>query len=257
MQTGFFTVMSLGLATVSARPRSCTMTVKKGIASLVHLQSVHEGPQYNPHCSAIKSNWQQEGVRTMYLQFGKIILERCLLLAHKRLTIQTTNAIKDVANEGHISPRCYGGSLHKSSKNAIPLRVMEIIYTILWLVSSHTPSPPIVWQDIQLWCFLNVPNNRPKACSSNPHLGSLWSRRATHCPNCVQVSPKTHQKSTGEFLQYIGSQCTHPRACTWSILDRTLFLKSHHPGNGLVHFQMVPNRPIGSLKGKKASLQSG
>ena len=30
------------------------------------------------------------------------ILERCLLLVHKRLTIQTTNAIKDVANGGQV-----------------------------------------------------------------------------------------------------------------------------------------------------------
>ena len=49
------------------------------------------------------------------------ILERCLLLIRKRLTIQTTIAIKDVANEGHISPDVMGGSLHKNQKNAIPL----------------------------------------------------------------------------------------------------------------------------------------
>ena len=46
------------------------------------------------------------------------ILERCLLLAHKRLTIQTTNAIKDVANEGHIITRCYGGILAQKLENA-------------------------------------------------------------------------------------------------------------------------------------------
>ena len=58
------------------------------------------------------------------------ILERCLLLVHKRLTIQTTNTIKDVANEGHISPDVMG-ILAQNLENAIPLRVMEIIYTIL------------------------------------------------------------------------------------------------------------------------------
>ena len=36
------------------------------------------------------------------------ILERCLLLIHKRITIPTTNAIKDVANKGHISPEVMG-----------------------------------------------------------------------------------------------------------------------------------------------------
>ena len=30
------------------------------------------------------------------------------MLIHKRITIQTTNAIKDVANEGHISPEVMG-----------------------------------------------------------------------------------------------------------------------------------------------------
>ena len=44
------------------------------------------------------------------------ILERCLLLAHKRLTIQTTNAIKDVANEGHISPDVMGDPCTKTRK---------------------------------------------------------------------------------------------------------------------------------------------
>ena len=36
------------------------------------------------------------------------ILERCLLLIHKHIIIQTTNAIKDVANEGDISPEVMG-----------------------------------------------------------------------------------------------------------------------------------------------------
>ena len=43
------------------------------------------------------------------------ILERCLLLVHKRVTIQTTNAIKDVAKRGTYSTyRVIRGSLHKS-----------------------------------------------------------------------------------------------------------------------------------------------
>ena len=59
------------------------------------------------------------------------------MLAHKRLTIQTTNAIKDVANEGHISPDVMG-ILAQNLENAIPLRVMEIIYTILLIgILSH------------------------------------------------------------------------------------------------------------------------
>ena len=43
------------------------------------------------------------------------ILERCLLLVHKRLTIQTTNAIKD-ENEGHISPDVMGDPCTKTRK---------------------------------------------------------------------------------------------------------------------------------------------
>ena len=65
------------------------------------------------------------------------VLERCLLLAHKRSTIQTTNAIKDVANEGHISPDVMGGwILAQKLENAIPLLIIEAIYTILRMVSK-------------------------------------------------------------------------------------------------------------------------
>ena len=36
------------------------------------------------------------------------VLEICLLLVHKRITIQITGALKDVANGGHVSPRVTG-----------------------------------------------------------------------------------------------------------------------------------------------------
>ena len=38
------------------------------------------------------------------------------MLVHKRLTIKTTNAIKDVANEGHISPDVIGDPCTKTRK---------------------------------------------------------------------------------------------------------------------------------------------
>ena len=38
------------------------------------------------------------------------------MLAHKRFTIQTTIAIKDVANEGHISPDVMGDPCTKTRK---------------------------------------------------------------------------------------------------------------------------------------------
>ena len=66
------------------------------------------------------------------------------MLVHKRLTIQTTNAIKDVANEGHISPRVMGilaQTLHKNATPLINISVVLLLIIIEW-VSSHTPSPP-------------------------------------------------------------------------------------------------------------------
>ena len=51
----------------------------------------------------------------IHIYFSKV------LLIHKRITIQTTNA-KDIANEGHIRyHRELWGSLDKIQKNAIPL----------------------------------------------------------------------------------------------------------------------------------------
>ena len=80
------------------------------------------------------------------------ILEGCLLLVYKRLTIQTTNAIKDVANEGHRSPRVMGilaQTLHTNATPLIQISVVLLLIIIKW-VSSHTPSPPL-WAILKRW----------------------------------------------------------------------------------------------------------
>ena len=45
---------------------------------------------------------------------------------------------KGCRKRGTYITGCYGGILAQNLENAIPLRGMEIIYTILRLVSSHT-----------------------------------------------------------------------------------------------------------------------
>ena len=42
------------------------------------------------------------------------VLEICLLLVHKRITIQITGGLKDVANGGHVSPRVTGDPYTKT-----------------------------------------------------------------------------------------------------------------------------------------------
>ena len=112
------------------------------------------------------------------------ILERCLLLAHKRLSIQTTNAIKDVANEGHISPEIFGDPCTKTWKMRSLFRVIMMINdnNLVWyLVTPHrrhliVHCQPIDWSHIahSFSCFLSLlflllnhsSSRRPKTQSS-------------------------------------------------------------------------------------------
>ena len=82
---------------------------------------LHSGRSTSP----ISARFFEAGPREKFVRSSSIytwkgrpyfILERCLLLIHKRSTIQTTNAIKDVANEGHISPRVIGDPCTKTEK---------------------------------------------------------------------------------------------------------------------------------------------
>ena len=75
--------------------------------------------------------------------FYYFILERYLLLVHKRLTIQT---IKDVANGGHISPGVLGILVQKHEK-CDPSSNYKLLYW--FLQHSHTPAPPTLIHRLQ------------------------------------------------------------------------------------------------------------